>query len=188
MPRIEPSLAKSRNRRLVVAVLAGASVFALASSIGIVAGKEKPTAANIKQGDETSTRCVRCHNKLPGNTSPFGPPNLYDVFQNHKLTLAQAIYTVHHGKGQMPVFGSTITDAEITDIVAYLGHKEKSVAANAVCSADKREAKTATTIRGGQLRRAFRPSWPIAGSPGLPSPARAEPQPRMCTSAGKPRR
>jgi mono/diheme cytochrome c family protein len=126
MPRIDSFFAKARNRRLIVAVLAGASVFALAGSVGFVAGKQKPSAASIKQGDEIfHARCVRCHNKLPGNTSPFGPPNLYDVFQNHKLTLAEAIYTVHHGKGQMPVFGSTITDAEIADIVAYLGHKQE---------------------------------------------------------------
>lgn len=65
-------------------------------------------------------RCTTCHNKQPDDMSPFGPPNLYQVFRHKTISVAQATQIIHHGKGPMPAFGTSITDSQIRDVIAYL--------------------------------------------------------------------
>jgi mono/diheme cytochrome c family protein len=69
--------------------------------------------------------CVSCHNKQPGDTTPFGPPNLHGIFGSKPLvtppvTPAQATDTIKKGKAPMPAFGGVLTDAQISDLIAYL--------------------------------------------------------------------
>jgi mono/diheme cytochrome c family protein len=69
--------------------------------------------------------CVSCHNKQPGDTTPFGPPNLHGIFSSKPLvtppiTPAQATETIRNGKAPMPAFGSLLTEAQISDLIAYL--------------------------------------------------------------------
>ena len=79
-------------------------------------------AASAKQGSEIfHTRCIVCHNKQPGDNTPFGPPNLYTVFGPHPLlTPQQAEVIVTHGRGQMPSFGPILSRTEIRSVIAYL--------------------------------------------------------------------
>ncbi len=65
-------------------------------------------------------RCTTCHNKQPDDMSPFGPPNLYQVFRHKTISAAQATQIIHHGKGPMPAFGTSITNTQIRDVIAYL--------------------------------------------------------------------
>jgi mono/diheme cytochrome c family protein len=69
--------------------------------------------------------CVSCHNKQPGDTTPFGPPNLHGIFSSKPLvtppvTPAQATNIIKKGKSPMPAFGSILTETQISDLIAYL--------------------------------------------------------------------
>jgi mono/diheme cytochrome c family protein len=69
--------------------------------------------------------CVSCHNKQPGDSTPFGPPNLHGIFSSKPLvtppiTPAQATDVIKKGKAPMPAFGGMLTDAQISDLIAYL--------------------------------------------------------------------
>jgi mono/diheme cytochrome c family protein len=83
---------------------------------------EPDAAPAVKQGkDIFNTRCIVCHNKQPGDTTPFGPPNLYTVFRGHPpLSTAQAETIVINGKGQMPSFKTVLSKTEIRSVIAYL--------------------------------------------------------------------
>lgn len=61
------------------AILAGAAYFVLAVGSAFASGHTH--AASVKPGDALfHEKCVGCHNKQPGDTSPFGPPNLHGIF------------------------------------------------------------------------------------------------------------
>jgi mono/diheme cytochrome c family protein len=109
------------NTYVLVVTFIGLSGVLPIGPAGQAAGEESSASASAKRGDTLfNRRCVSCHNKQPGDTSPFGPPNLYDLIRNKKLTAAQAARIIHGGKGQMPSFGKTISDDQIKDIIAYL--------------------------------------------------------------------
>ena len=107
--------------RPAAGLLACASILVFAAASGRAAEKSAPGSAAARRGDALfHRRCAVCHNKQPGDNTPFGPPNLYQVFRKKILTAAQATEIVHHGKGPMPAFGASITDSQIRDVVAYL--------------------------------------------------------------------
>jgi mono/diheme cytochrome c family protein len=69
--------------------------------------------------------CVSCHNKQAGDSTPFGPPNLHGIFSSKPLvtppiTPAQATDVIKKGKAPMPAFSGVLTDAQISDLIAYL--------------------------------------------------------------------
>lgn len=85
------------------------------------APKDQPVASAKAGSAIFHKRCIVCHNKQPGDTSPFGPPNLYIVFRHPaKLTAQQAEEIVTHGRGQMPTFGQILSKSEIRNVIAYL--------------------------------------------------------------------
>jgi mono/diheme cytochrome c family protein len=88
------------------------------------ADAEKPAAASTggpKKGDQIfHTKCIICHNKQPGDNSPFGPPNLYDAFKNKAITAPQAEDIITHGKGQMPAFANILSKTDVQSVIAYL--------------------------------------------------------------------
>lgn len=99
-----------------VLLLSAANLCAASGSGG------KQASARARQGNAIfHQRCIVCHNKQPGDTSPFGPPNLHEVFKGPtalKPEDAQQIIT--NGKGQMPAFGQILTKSNIADVIAYL--------------------------------------------------------------------
>lgn len=111
---------KSLHLRFLFSVLA-AGVLAAGAGTPAHAADRSVSSSSVKRGDTLfHQRCAVCHNKQPGNDAPFGPPNLYDAFRQKKITVKEAQTIIHKGKGAMPSFGTSITDAQIRDVIAYL--------------------------------------------------------------------
>lgn len=99
------------------AVLMGLATFVLAGGLAF-AGSHSSAAS--KRGEPLFRHdCAGCHNKQPGDTTPFGPPNLHGIFQRKALTPAQARNIIRHGRAAMPSFGS-LSNSQINDLLAYL--------------------------------------------------------------------
>ena len=102
-------------------VAALAAVCVAAGSVRALPAESSPAA--VKHGAAIfHQRCIVCHNKKPGDTTPFGPPNLFEVFGKRPplLTAQQAEEIITHGKGQMPSFSGVLTRADMGDVLAYL--------------------------------------------------------------------
>jgi mono/diheme cytochrome c family protein len=123
MLRISPFLLKAPHLSFLSALLAVGPLAADAGTVAHAADKSGPGSGRLsaKRGSALfHQRCAVCHNKQPGNDSPFGPPNLYDVFREKKITVTQAKNIIYQGEGPMPSFGKSISDAQIRDVIAYL--------------------------------------------------------------------
>ena len=100
-------------------LLAGGSVQATLGATEPAA--EHPTPATKRGAEIFQKRCVACHNKQPGDESPFGPPNLFSAFRNTPpLSVHDAETIIRNGKGNMPPFGSILSPSEIRSVIAYL--------------------------------------------------------------------
>jgi len=86
-----------------------------ATAADTLTGRAKQGQAIFQQ------RCVSCHNKQPGDTSPFGPPNLNGIFKGpSRITTKQAADIIEKGKSPMPAFGTVLTHSDVDDLIAYL--------------------------------------------------------------------
>ena len=86
-----------------------------ASAADTAGGRAKHGEAIFKQ------RCIACHNKQPGDTTPFGPPNLNGIFRGPShITTKYAVNIIENGKSPMPGFGTVLTKSEVDDLIAYL--------------------------------------------------------------------
>lgn len=101
----------------------------LAGSIGIAVAQKPPAAVTgkAKLGETIfKTQCIGCHNKAPGDTTPFGPPNLHGIIGTSttttppQITAQVAAATIKTGKGIMPPFDGKLTPQDISNVVAYL--------------------------------------------------------------------
>jgi mono/diheme cytochrome c family protein len=104
-------------------MLAGIGALGLACFTATTGTVHAAANPKVAQGDAIfHKQCVNCHNKQPGDTSPFGPPNLHGVFHNKTLnvTPADAQNIISHGKGNMPSFGNALTKDDIQSVIAYL--------------------------------------------------------------------
>lgn len=83
---------------------------------------DETVGVQAKQGEAIfQHRCIICHNKQPGDTSPFGPPNLHGIFRGQSpLSTKDAEIIITNGKGQMPAWGKVLTKSDISDVIAYL--------------------------------------------------------------------
>jgi mono/diheme cytochrome c family protein len=79
----------------------------------------------VKHGESIfQQRCIVCHSKQPGDTMPFGPPNLNGIFHGPShLTTQQATAIIVNGKANMPAWGKILTRSDISDVIAYLRTK-----------------------------------------------------------------
>jgi mono/diheme cytochrome c family protein len=104
---------------LVGFLLAGSSVQATLGATEPAA--EHPNPATKRGAEIFQKRCVSCHNKQPGDESPFGPPNLYSAFRGTPpLSVHDAENIIRNGKGNMPPFGSILSPSDIRSVIAYL--------------------------------------------------------------------
>ncbi len=108
-------------------LLVVAGVVALASLAGFADATKAPVMTpKAKRGSVLfQQNCVSCHNKQPDDTTPFGPPNLHGILsakpQAHQaLTTTQVTEFIRKGKAPMPAFGGMLTEAQISDLIAYL--------------------------------------------------------------------
>jgi mono/diheme cytochrome c family protein len=99
----------------------------LAGSVGIAVAQKPPVSAKAKQGETIfKAQCIGCHNKQPGDTTPFGPPNLHGIIGTNsastppQITPTVAAATIKTGKGIMPPFEGKLTPQDISNVVAYL--------------------------------------------------------------------
>ena len=85
--------------------------------IGVMGFAQSSGAAIFK------ANCQGCHgvNGIPNPTMArlLGVPSVKDPAMR-KLTPVEMITTVKNGKGKMPAWKSTLTDAQIKAVVAYL--------------------------------------------------------------------
>jgi mono/diheme cytochrome c family protein len=114
------------RRLLAVCFLATAGAMAIGNVVGFADTAKPVLNAKAKRGQAVfQQNCVSCHNKQPDDSTPFGPPNLHGIFSskpmvNPPVTVAQATETIKNGKAPMPAFGSTLSEAQISDLIAYL--------------------------------------------------------------------
>lgn len=108
---------------VIASVIVGAG-FSATSLSGFSQESHPARSASAKEGKAIFEKhCIVCHNKKPGNTSPFGPPNLHGIFRASsplKINPSQATVIVTHGKGNMPAFGKVLTSSQIKCVIAYL--------------------------------------------------------------------
>jgi mono/diheme cytochrome c family protein len=114
-----------RVQPLSALILPGVVLLVLVCCLSASASSDTSTPETMKQGSEIfNKRCIVCHNKQPGDNTPFGPPNLYKVFGGHPaMTAQQAENIVVHGRGQMPSFGAILSRTEIKSVIAYLRNR-----------------------------------------------------------------
>jgi mono/diheme cytochrome c family protein len=111
-----------------LALLLPAAAVLLTGSVGIaVAQKPAAVSGKAKLGETIfKTQCIGCHNKAPGDTTPFGPPNLHGIIGTStattppQITAQVAAATIKTGKGIMPPFDGKLTPQDISNVVAYL--------------------------------------------------------------------
>ena len=94
---------------------------------GNQAAAQKPVSGKAALGETVfKTQCIGCHNKAPGDTTPFGPPNLHGIIGTNTTTTPPQISaqvaaaTIKTGKGIMPPFEGKLTPQDISNVVAYL--------------------------------------------------------------------
>jgi mono/diheme cytochrome c family protein len=125
---------RSRPWREGVILATAAALFLTVSLTGFSQDADRPaevekpaaTAGEAKKGDQIfKTKCIICHNKLPGDNSAFGPPNLFEAFKSNAITPPQAEQIIVHGKGQMPAFGTILTKSDMQSVIAYLKAENK---------------------------------------------------------------
>ena len=116
------SSSRSRLWREGAIYVSVAALFLTASLMSASPAPDKPAAGGVaKRGDQIfHTKCIICHNKQPGDNSPFGPPNLYDAFKSNAISTPQAEDIITHGKGQMPSFGNILNKSDMQSVIAYL--------------------------------------------------------------------
>ncbi len=69
----------------------------LAGSVGIAVAQKPPVSGKAKQGETIfKAQCIGCHNKQPGDTTPFGPPNLHGIIGTNSASTPPQI-TAHSG-------------------------------------------------------------------------------------------
>ena len=117
----------SERVRWSVGLFVAAGVLVATSLIGFADTAKPPVmTAKAKRGAAIfQQNCVSCHNKQPTDTTPFGPPNLHGMFTSKSmlhppLTPAQAEDFIKKGAAPMPAFGGILTEAQLTDLIAYL--------------------------------------------------------------------
>ena len=119
-------MASGRGFLWAVCTLVTAGAIISANVVGFADTATPPMNAKAKRGAAVfQQNCVSCHNKQPGDTTPFGPPNLHGIFSSKPqvtppVTPAQATDVIKKGKAPMPAFAGILTEAQISDLIAYL--------------------------------------------------------------------
>jgi mono/diheme cytochrome c family protein len=105
---------------LMVCVSTALLAFATNLQSATAAANESSSGA-AKHGNEIfHQRCATCHNQAPGDSMPFGPPNLYTVFRERTISSQQAENIILQGKGSMPPFRNVLTKSDIRCVISYL--------------------------------------------------------------------
>ena len=106
---------------LIAFVLASAFLFP-ANMSASSRETEQNASPQVKAGEAIfKQRCLVCHNKQPGDSAPFGPPNLYGKFKGPSaMSTKEAVNIIAHGKATMPAWGGILSKSDINNVIAYL--------------------------------------------------------------------
>lgn len=117
-----------KNIRVLASLAPVAAIIVPALMLGAInlrpssAMASETNSARVKQGEDIfKQKCVGCHNKQPGDTTPFGPPNLNGIFKGKTpLSTRKAGDIITNGTTTMPEFGKVLSKNDIDDVIAYL--------------------------------------------------------------------
>lgn len=117
-----------KNIRVLASLAPVAAIIVPALMLGAInlrpssAMASETNSARVKQGEDIfKQKCVGCHNKQPGDTTPFGPPNLNGIFKGTTpLSTRKAEDIITNGTTTMPEFGKVLSKNDIDDVIAYL--------------------------------------------------------------------
>jgi mono/diheme cytochrome c family protein len=89
-----------------------------AALLGLAVALAVPVLAQDKAADVYKAKCAGCHG-ADGSKSIMGakPLNGPDV---QKMSAAEIATAITDGKGKMPAYKGKLTDAQITDLAAYI--------------------------------------------------------------------
>jgi mono/diheme cytochrome c family protein len=105
-----------------IAVVMPALLISCAGLVASSAAGADASSGHAKHGQAIfKERCIACHNKQPGDTTPFGPPNLNGIFRGPShMSTKDAVNIIENGKSPMPGFGTVLTKNDVNDLIAYL--------------------------------------------------------------------
>jgi mono/diheme cytochrome c family protein len=83
------------------------------------------TTAFAQGADTYKAKCQMCHAADGTASGPAGKSLNVPSFKTSKQTEAQMVAETKAGKGKMPAFAGKLTDAQITDVVAYVKTLQK---------------------------------------------------------------
>jgi len=104
------------------------SAIRIAAILGISVSVVTPAFAQSAGADDYKAKCVMCHGADGKGETPAGKamktPSLGspDIV---KMSDADLIAATKKGKGKMPAYSGKLTDAQITDVVAYIRTLQK---------------------------------------------------------------
>ena len=84
----------------------------------IVSSAEIASAADAAAN--WATNCASCHGKDGSGNPAMGKLGRKDFTKKQSFSDASATNTIKNGKEEMPGFGSTLSDADIKALVAYI--------------------------------------------------------------------
>lgn len=122
MPVIQSQVRRGLLLRGFAAYLFVFSLLAAASLPGFASEADENANPHVKAGEVIfKRRCLVCHSKKPGDTTPFGPPNLYRAFKGPSaLSTKAAANIIAHGKSRMPAWGTVLSKSDINDVITYI--------------------------------------------------------------------
>ena len=78
------------------------------------------TSAFAQGADTYKAKCAMCHAADGTASGPAGKSMNVPSFKVSKQSAAEMVAETKAGKGKMPAFAGKLTDAQITDVVAYI--------------------------------------------------------------------
>ena len=113
---------RMRNSRVIVALLAGASLAALSQ------GALAQAAGNAEAGKNKLAMCIGCHG-IPGYRTAYPDvyhvPKIYGQQQAYIVKALQAYKTGERSHPSMRGIARGLTDADMADLAAYYGGPHK---------------------------------------------------------------
>ncbi|MBW4039027.1 MAG: cytochrome c [Acidobacteria bacterium] len=128
----------NRRHSAVLCAAIGCAVFAIATMQPVPAVSAGSKAKMRGKELFAAQGCVHCHG--PAGVGGAEGPDLQLV--RKRMKKAQIAQQIHDGGKSMPAYGDILSDAQISDLVAYLRAKRKlvPVAAKAVSAAPAPDA------------------------------------------------
>jgi mono/diheme cytochrome c family protein len=113
-------------------VISRVKLFSSLLSLGLISASASPASYAASKEDESAKSgaalfrdkgCAYCHGV--GGVGTKKAPALTDVWKDKSVTTEKMTDQILNGGQKMPPFRDSVTDAEVTDLIAYLRAKKK---------------------------------------------------------------